>query len=394
MQVTIPDLARPEFKANPYPFYARLRAESPVHRTKFLGKTTWLLTRYADVFAMLKDERFVKDWWPTTKWLHRFSGPMTKHMLNRDGPEHTRLRTLVHKAFAPHLMERLRERIQNRCDELLDQLEPQRPADLMNGYALPLPLDVISLLLGIPASERQRMHNLSRSSLSASNLSGVVRSFPDQRMLMRRIRKIIAERRVDPRDDLITALVQAEEAGDKLTEAELVGTISLLMIAGYETTVNLIANGALELIENRAAREKFCGQPELAGTALEEILRYTSPLDLASQRFAAEDVEIDGVAIERGDIVMGVLGAANHDEDQFPDPEAFDIQRDPNKHLSFGQGAHFCIGAPLARLEGRIALTTLFRRYPEVQLAQTAASLRWRKSLIVRGLEELPVKLL
>ncbi|HYJ89141.1 MAG TPA: cytochrome P450 [Pyrinomonadaceae bacterium] len=393
MQIKIAELARPEFKADPYPFYARLRAESPIYRTTFLGKTTWLLSRYADVLAMLKDERFVKDWWPTTKWLHRFSGAMTRHMLNMDGPEHTRLRTLVHKAFAPHLMERLREDIQKRCDELLDQLETNSPADLMGGYALPLPLTVISELLGIPPGERQRLHNLSRSSLSAASFSGVVRSLPDQRLLMRRIRKLIAERRLEPRDDLITALVQAEEAGDRLNEAELVGTISLLLIAGYETTVNLISNGALTLIEDPAAREQFQQNPELTGSAVEEILRYTSPLDLASQRFASEDVAIDSSAIARGDIVVGILGSANHDETQFPDPEKFDIKRDPNKHLSFGQGAHFCIGAPLARLEGKIALTTLFRRFPELRLAQPAEKLRWRKSLIVRGVEELPVTL-
>jgi cytochrome P450 PksS len=391
MQIKIADLARPEFKANPYLFYAQLRAESPIYRTTFLGKTTWLLFRYGDVLAMLKDERFVKDWWPTTKWLHRFSGAMTHHMLNKDGPEHTRLRTLVHKAFAPHLMERLRERIQKRCDDLLDQLENKGPADLMGGYALPLPLDVISELLGIPAGERQRLHNLSRSSLSVASLPGVVRSLPDQRLLMRRIRKLIAERRSEPRDDLVTALVQAEEAGDRLTEAELVGTITLLLIAGYETTVNLISNGALTLIEDPAAREQFQQNPDLAGSAVEEILRFTSPLDLASQRFASEDVSIHSSDIGRGDIVIGILGSANHDDTQFPDPETFDIRRDPNKHLSFGQGAHFCIGAPLARLEGKIALTTLFRRFPEVRLAQPAKNLRWRKSLIVRGVDELPV---
>jgi cytochrome P450 PksS len=301
------------------------------------------------------------------------------------------LRTLVHKAFAPHLMERLRERIQKRCDDLLDQLESKSPADLMGGYALPLPLDVISELLGIPASERQRLHNLSRSSLSVSSFTGVVRSLPDQRLLMRRIRKLIAERRAEPRDDLVTALVQAEEAGDRLTEAELVGTITLLLIAGYETTVNLISNGALTLMEHPGAREEFQQNPELAGSAIEEILRHTSPLDLASQRFAAEDICIDSSRIERGDIVIGILGSANHDDTQFPDPEKFDIKRDPNKHLSFGQGAHFCIGAPLARLEGKIALTTLFRRFPNVHLAQPAEELRWRKSLIVRGVEELPV---
>jgi cytochrome P450 len=391
MQIKVADLAQPEFKANPYPFYARMRSEQPIYRTTFLGKTTWLVSRYADVSALFKDERFVKDWWPTTKCLHRFAGAMTHHMLNKDGPEHLRLRGLVHRAFAPQLMEKLRQRIQTRCDELLDRLEGKTPSDLMSGYALPLPLDVISELLGIPATERQRMHNLSRSSLSAVTFFSLVRSLPDQRLLMRSIRKLIAERRVDPREDLITALVQAEEAGDKLTEAELVGTISLLLIAGYETTVNLIGNGAFTLLQNPEALDTFRKNPELTAPTIEEVLRFTSPLDVASQRFAAEDLEIDSTRIGRGQIVIAILGAANHDENQFPAPEQFDIRREPNKHLSFGQGAHFCIGAPLARLEGKIALTTLFQRFPNIRLRGPAASLRWRKSLIVRGLEELPV---
>ncbi len=390
-QIKIADLARPKFKANPYPFYARLRAEAPVCRTKLLGQPTWLVTRYSDVLSALKDERLLKDWPPTTKWIHRLSGPTTRNMLNQDGPDHTRLRTLVHKAFTPHLIERLRQRIQNVCDELLNELTTNGRMELMRGYALPLPLTVISELLGIPAEDRNRLHSLSRSSLSASNLIGVLRSLPDQRLLIRRIRKLIAQRRRDPRDDLITALVQAEEAGDKLNEQELVAAIALLLIAGYETTVNLIGSGALALIQSSQQREHFQQNPALTGSAIEELLRYASPLDMASQRFASEDMTIGSVAISQGDVVVAVVGSANHDESQFPDPETFDISREPNKHLAFGMGVHFCIGAPLARLEGQIALTTLFRRFPNLRLTQDAESLRWRKSLIVRGLEELPV---
>jgi cytochrome P450 PksS len=202
---------------------------------------------------------------------------------------------------------------------------------------------------------------------------------------------LVAERRREPKDDLITALVQAEEAGDKLTEPELVATIALLLVAGYETTVNLIGTGALTLIQHPDARQTLQENPALAPAAIEELLRYTSPLDLASQRFAREDLTIDSVRIKQGDIVVAVLGSANHDETQFPAPETFDIMRQPNKHVAFGQGAHFCLGAPLARLEGQIALTTLFRRFPNLRVAQEPESLRWRKSLIIRGLEELPV---
>ena len=390
-QTKIADLARPQFKANPYPFYARLRAEAPVCPTRLLGQPSWLVTRYADVFAVLKDERLLKDWLPVTRWLHRFGGAITRHMLNQDGPDHIRLRTLVHKAFTPHLIEQLRSRIQSVCDDLLDQMESNGRMELMSEYALPLPLTVISELLGIPAEVRDRLHSLSRSTFSASNMLGVVRSWPDQRLLIHRIRKLVAKRRSDPRDDLITALVQAEESGDKLTEQELVGTIALLMIAGYETTVNLIGTGALTMIQHPEQRSRLEENPALAPSAVEELLRYTSPLDMASQRFAREDLTINSVKISQGDLVVAVLGSANHDETQFPEPERFDITRQPNKHLAFGQGAHFCIGAPLARLEGQIALTTLFRRFPDLRLSQAPESLRWRKSLIIRGLEELPV---
>ena len=391
MDVRITDLAKPHFKANPYPFYARLRAEAPVCRTKFLGSRTWLVTRYRNAFMLLKDERFVKDWPPTTRWIHLVAGPITRHMLNTDAPDHTRLRTLVHKAFTPNLVERLRERIQSVCDELLDKLATNGRMDAMSGYALPLPLTIIAELLGIPEEDRGRFHARSRSSLSSSTIMGVLRAVPDQRLLIRQMRKLIARRRRDPREDLITALVQAEEAGDKLSEKELVATIFLLLIAGYETTVNLIGNGTLALIQNPEQRELFERNPALVESAIEELLRYTSPLEVASQRFAREDLTIDSVNISQGDMVIAVLGSANHDESQFRNPEILDLTREPNKHLAFGQGAHFCLGAPLARLESQIALTTLFRRFPDLRLSREPEDLRWRKSLIVRGLEELPV---
>lgn len=390
-QIKITDLARPHFKANPYPFYARLRAETPVCRTTLFRQPTWLITRYDDVVKVLKDDVFLKDWLPRTKWLHRLSGPITRHMLNQDGPDHTRLRTLVHKAFTPSLVERLRERIQNVCDELLDQLMRNGRMDLMNGYALPLPLTIIAELLGIPSAERTRFYHLARSSLSASTMPGVLRSLPDQRFIIRRLRKLIAARRREPRDDLITALVQVKEAGDRLSEEELIGMINLLLIAGYETTVNLIGNSALALIQHPEQSEQLLQNPGVADLAIEELLRFTSPLDIASQRFASEDVQIGTVTIPQGHIVVAMVGSANHDESQFTEPEILNLTRNPNRHVAFGQGVHFCIGAPLARLEGQIALMTLFRRFATLRLVQPAETLRWRKSLIVRGLEELPV---
>jgi cytochrome P450 len=391
MKVKATDLARPEFKANPYPFYARLRADNPVCRTTLLFQPTWLVTRYTDVFNVLKDDRFVKDWLPRTRPLHWVTAPLTSHMLNQDGPDHTRLRTLVHKAFTPSFVERLRERIQTVCYDLLNKLAAGDRMDLMSGYALPLPLTIIAELLGISVEHASRFHKLSRTSLSSTNLIEALLAIPDQRLITRHLRKLIAQRRAEPREDLTTALIQSEEAGDKLNEAELVAMLFLLIIAGYETTVNLIGNGALALIQHPEQRRLFEQSPALVESAIEELLRFTSPLDLASQRFAREDLTIDSVSIRQGDVVIAVLGSANHDELQFRDPETLDLTREPNKHLAFGQGAHFCVGAPLARLEGQVALTTLFRRFPTLRLAQPAESLRWRKSLIIRGLEALPV---
>lgn len=390
-RVRIPDLARPGFKANPYSLYARLRAEAPVCRTRFLGRQAWLVTRYDDVLMVLKEERIVKDWPPVTRWIHFVSRPVTRHMLNRDGADHLRLRRLVHQAFTPTLIEQLRERIQSICDELLNKLETARSFDLIREFALPFPLTVMAEMLGIPMADRGFFHARSRSSLSASTIPEVLLAVPDQKLLSRQIRKLIKRRRREPRNDLVTALVEAEEEGDKLNEEELVATIFFLLIAGYDTTVSLIGVGALALIQNPHERERFQQDPTIVESAIEELLRYTSPLDVATQRFAREDMSINSVRISRGDALFAILGSANRDESQFPDPDTLNLARTPNKHVALGQGVHFCLGAPLARLDGQIALTTLFRRFTDLRLTQSPESLRWRKSLFIRGLETLPV---
>lgn len=396
-QIKAPDLASPRFKANPYPFYARLRAEAPVYRTrvKLVNRHTWLVTRYDDVLLVLKDERLANDWSARMPWFFRFGvgKRLTRHMLNQDPPDHTRLRNLVHKAFTPRLIERLRDRIQRVCDDLLDTAARNGRMDLVGAYALPLPLTIIADLLGIPAQDRLRFHSWSRRMVTASTTTDLLHALPRMWLLLRYLRKLFAERRARPQDDLITALVQAEEAGDRLNEEELQAMVGLLLIAGYETTINLIASGTLALIQHPEQRERLQQNPALAESAIEELLRYTSPLEIAAARLAREEITIASVTLPRGELVSAVLGSANHDESQFPNPETLDIAREPNKHLAFGQGAHFCLGAPLARLEGRIALTTLFRRFPNLRLAEKPESLRWRKGLIVRGLEQLPVAL-
>lgn len=388
-----PDLASPRFKANPYPFYARLRAEAPVYRTRVpIGGVAWLVTRYDDVLLVLKDARFGNDWSPRMPWLLlRFARPLTRGMLNRDAPDHTRLRTLVHKAFTPRRVEQLRERIQTVCEDLLNAAAPSRRMELVRGYALPLPITIIAELLGVSAQDRLQFHSWSRRMVAVSSNMDLLRALPSVWLLLRYLRKLFAERRAHPRDDLVTALVEAEEAGDHLSEEELLAMVILLLVAGYETTTNLIASGALALIQHPQQRDWFQRNPALTESAIEELLRYTSPLEIASVRFVREEVTIGSVTLPRGELVSAVLGSANHDESQFPNPDTLDITREPNRHLAFGQGAHFCLGAPLARLEGQIALTTLFRRFPNLRLADAPESLRWRKSLILRGLEQLPV---
>jgi len=390
--ISPPDFSSPQFKANPYPFYARLRAEAPVFRTRAaFGLTAWLVTRYDDVLTVLKDDRLANDWSPRMPIALRYAKPLTRHMLNCDPPDHTRLRTLVHKAFTPRMVERLRERIHCVCDGLLNSAQSRGQMDLIQDYALPIPLTVIGELLGIPPADRLRFHSWSRTSISASSRLDIFRAFPDLWLFFRHLRKLIAERRTHPRDDLITALVQAEEAGDKLSDDELQAMITLLLIAGYETTVNLIGSGTLALLQNPAERERFEQNPALADSAIEELLRFTSPLDIAGARIVREELQLSSQKLKRGELVLAAVGSANHDETQFPNPETLDIAREPNRHLALGQGAHFCLGAPLARLEGRIAISTLLERFPNLRLAVPSGQLRWRKSAILRGLEALPV---
>jgi len=354
----------------------------------------WLVTRYDDVLTVLKDERFAKDISSTMRWLPGFARPLTQHMLNRDPPDHTRLRALATKAFSAGRIEKLRSRIEQVCEELLAAAPRNEPFDLLRGYALPIPLTVIADLLGIPERDRLRFHSLVRGSLPLAAPTGVM-DIPVALsyfwFLIRYFRKLIADHRTHPQDDLVSALVEAEEAGDRLNEGELLGALMLLLSAGYETTVNLIASGALALLQHPEQRELFVRDSAVAEPAVEELLRFTSPVEIVLPRLAREEITLASEKIRQGELVAAVLGSANRDESKFSDPDRLDLTREPNKHLALGQGAHFCLGAQLARLEGQIALTTLFRQYPNLRLAQPAEKLRWRKLLPLRGLEDLPV---
>ena len=395
-RIESPDLSSPRFKADPYPFYARLRAEAPVYRTRLsIWLSAWLVTRYDDVVFVLKEGPFSNDFFRQRMqhWIPRRLHALSRHLLGADAPDHIRLRALVSKAFTPRSVELLRGRIQDVCDELLDTAAKQRRMELVDGFALRLPLTIIEDMLGIRPQERGRFEAWSKR--VAAGMSGalpdLLRGMPALWQSVAYFRELIARRRADPQDDMVTALLQAEEAGDKLSEDEVIGMIGLLLLAGFETTTGLIASGTLALLQHPEQRRRFIDEPALADSAVEELLRYTSPLDLGFFRIARENVTIGSVTIPKGDVVLAVIGSANRDESRFPSADTLDIAREPNKHLAFGAGAHFCLGAPLARLEGRTALTTLFRRFPELRLAEPAEAVRWRKGLAFRGPERLPV---
>ena len=402
-EMAAPDLASSRFKADPYPFYARLRAEAPVWRTTLRDKRmAWIVTRYEDVAWVLKDDRIAKD--PLNAqdpeqlarqpWVPGFLKPLERNMLDVDEPDHRRLRTLVSKAFTPRLIERLRHRIERICQELLDDIERPGKAEFVRDYALPLPATVIAELLGIPASDHRKFHRWSNRIVSISSGRDVWRALPAALSFLRYLRKMVERRRTQPEDDLMSALVQAEEAGDKLGEDELLAMAFLLLVAGHETTVNLIASGTLALIEHPGQLDRLERDPSLIKPAVEELLRYTSPVEIATERYARQDLEVAGKVVPRGELVLAVLGSANRDERYFENPDTLDLTRDPNKHLAFGRGGvHHCLGAPLARMEGQIALTALLQRFPGLRLAVSPESLRWHRGLFLRGLESLPLVL-
>lgn len=393
------DISSREYKANPYPLYARMRAESPVHRVILPDKReAWLVVRYDEVAATLKDERFIKNRFKTPEltakqpWMPKSFLPLAHNMLDQDPPDHTRLRALIHKVFTPRLVEEMRQRVQSLTDEFLDAQLGAGRMDLIHDYALPLPSTIVAEMLGVPVEDRHRFHRWSSAMVSAdaSKLS-LFRAMPGVFAFFRYVRKLVKERRGDPRDDLTSALVRAEEAGDQLSEDELVAMILLLLIAGHETTVNLIGNGTLALLAHPEQMEMLRNDPGMIQSAVEELLRYDGPLSMATERFAREDVNVGSMSIPRNALVFAVLGSANRDERQFEKPDALDLTRAENKHLAFGLGIHYCLGAPLARLEGQIAINTLLRRTADLRLRVPREELRWRRGLVMRGVEELPV---
>jgi cytochrome P450 len=398
------DLYSDEFRSTSYETFARMRAEDPIFCQPGIDGETmiWFLTRYEDVVAvLLDDDRFVRD--ParalTAEQLEALSGGMPEsfafidqHMLNRDGEDHRRLRRLVTKAFTPRMVEQLRPRIQEIADDLVDQVEARGEMDLVEELAFPLPITVIAELLGIPVADRDRFRRWSNAMVTPALGPEAMADFGAQMSeLVAYLHDLFERRRSKPGDDLVSALLQVRDGGDTLSEQELSSMVVLLIVAGHETTVSLIGNAVLALLLHPDARAELDRDPARIPDAIEELLRYDSPVERTLTRWATTDVELDGHTIGRGDLVIAILGSANRDAERFPDADVLDLDRADTKHVAFGRGSHYCLGAPLARLETEVALTTLLRRLPGLRLAVPPKSLTWRPVPLFRSLVSLPV---
>ena len=391
---------------SPYPVYSLLRSVRPVLALPVEGYTgpgIWMLTRYADVNTALRDARFSAD----RLRAHIFSenldrlpaflrqqGTMRRSMLVMDPPDHTRVRRLVSKAFTPRRIAKLEGRIESIVNELLDGAEARGTMELMSDFAAPLPAIVIAELLGVPPEDQGQFREWSTALIAGLGGRSFSQAAPASEAalshLFAYLEGVIAQRRREPRDDLISALVLAQEEDDTLSDAELLATSNLLLLAGHETTTNLIGNGVLALLRDREAFESLRESPALLPNGIEELLRYDGPVQ-GTVRVVLEDVELAGQEIPAGALVFVSIGAANHDPDVFEHPERLDVGRDPNPHLAFGVGTHFCLGSALARLEARVAFGGLLDRFPNMQLATETPE--YRSNPILRGLTSLPLQL-
>jgi cytochrome P450 len=385
---------------DPYSFYDRLRTEDPVHWSERFG--SWLLTRYADVTMALRDARlsanrtgvFMKQ---LPESMIEKLQPLRDHlatwMSHSDPPHHTRLRALVSKAFTQGMVEGMRPHVQEIVDELLGKLQGRREIDVIRDIAYPLPAGVISDMLGVPPDGREQFRQWAEEIMAFTG--GGALALPRiaetaQKSLFEMYTyfgALIHERRRQPQNDLISALIRIEEQGDRLTEEDLLGLCDQLLTAGHDTTRNLIGNGMLALLQNPDQLQKLRHYPSLVASAVEELLRYDSPLQRQT-RVAKEDIELHGNIVRKGQPILSMLGAANRDPSRFEDPHRLDITRRNNGHVAFGSGIHYCLGAPLSRLEGQIAFTSIVQRFPAIQLADPVP--QWRENMSVRGLVALP----
>ncbi|MDJ0340798.1 cytochrome P450 [Streptomyces sp. H10-C2] len=379
-----------EFTADPYPIYAKLREQGPVHRVLTVDNgELWLVVGHEAVRSALADPRFSKSW--RTVDPDGELGAVSANMLEVDAPQHTRLRKLVAKEFTARRVEALRPRIQQITDELLDAMLPLGRADLVDALAFPLPMTVICELLGVPSLDREAFRHWSNVIVGQSGAEAEAAAV--QAMGAYLVELIEDKRRSAPADDLMSALIRTtDEDGDQLSADELVGMAFLLLVAGHETTVNLISNGVLALLRHPDQLAALRADPALLDGAIEEMLRYDGPVETSTWRFAIEPVEIGGTVIPRGAPVLVALASAGRDPDRFEEPDRFDIRRSAQGHVAFGHGIHYCLGAPLARIEGRTAVRTLLERCPDLALDTDPATLSWRPGMLIRGVHRLPVR--
>ncbi|MFF9852621.1 cytochrome P450 family protein [Streptomyces litmocidini] len=401
-----PELFTWEFASDPYPAYAWLREHAPVHRTTLpSGVEAWLVTRYADARQALADQRLSKnpahhDESPHAKGKTGIPGErkaeLMTHLLNIDPPDHTRLRRLVSKAFTPRRVAEFAPRVQELTDRLIDAFAERGSADLIHEFAFPLPIYAICDLLGVPPEDQDDFRDWAGMMIrhGGGPRGGVARSVKKMRGYLA---ELIHRKREEPGDDLISGLIKASDHGEHLTENEAAAMAFILLFAGFETTVNLIGNGVYQLLRHPGQRARLqaslaAGETGLLETGVEELLRYDGPVEMATWRYATRALTIGGQEIPAGDPVLVVLAAADRDPERFDGPDTLDLARRDNQHLGYGHGIHYCLGAPLARLEGQTALATLLTRLPDLRLAADPAELRWRGGLIMRGLRTLPVE--
>ena len=400
------DLNSAEFLRNPYPVYDELRTNDPVHWSAENGY--WIITRYSDIISHAQNNRLSSNRirahagrMPETAKEHfrPFFTAVGSWMLMIDPPDHTRLRGLVNKAFTPGVVENMRSLVQKLVDDMLARVRQQGRLDIMMDLANPLPATVIAEMLGVPGADQQQFKEWSDD--IAMGLGGIDSARTKEELfalydlaqksflaLASYFREKVGALRAKPSENLLSALIQAEEQGDRLTEDELFANCVLLMIAGHETTTNLIGNGVLGLLRNPGQKEKLAQNPDAIVSAVEELLRYDSPVQKMG-RIAMANIEIDGKQIKQGDLVCLSFAAGNRDPEQFTEPAQLDIMRKPNRHLAFGHGLHYCVGAALARLEAQIAFNTILSRLPRISLE--TEDLEWNRNLTLRGLKSLPV---
>ena len=392
------------FMADPHALYEMLRRERPVTEARMpQGLRIWLVTRYADVRAALVDARLAKDSAGLSEVFDRravdgqqrvkWAQELSSHMLNSDPPDHTRLRKLVSRGFTARAIGRLRPRIEAIAAELAESMSARLAAgedvDLFDEFAFPLPMTVICEILGVPDERRNEFRGWSNTVLSAAPVNERAAA---AMAMAGYLSALVADKRALPREDMLSAIVAAGEDTDQLSEAEAVSMAFLLLVAGHETTVNLIGNGMLALLRNPDQLARLHADPSLVPAAVEEFLRLDGPVNLATMRFTAEPVTIAGTEIPAGEIVLLSLGSANRDPARYKRPDQLDVQRDTS-NLAFGHGIHHCLGAPLARLEGEIAFRVLLDRFPGLVIAGDPEELTWRNSTLFRGLTRLPVRL-